>query len=145
MGWVEILLTSLVALFAGLNIFQLISFRKYKNKYEAEAEMEEAIADAEKQSALEKRLTAIEQLYDEQGKVIDELRQDILKLTKEKFESNKRIVQLEQENETLRSKVEKLEQELKMYKTRREGNEKTQVLRAERVHRQHDGDKKGNQ
>lgn len=117
MNWVEIVLGALVALFAGLNIFQLFSFKAYKHKYSAEAEKDEAEADAEKQSALERRLEAMEQLYDKQGEVIDGLRKDILKLTQEKYDNERRMVQLESENKTLKEEVEQLKKEVGAYKT----------------------------
>ena len=117
MNWVEIVLGALVALFAGLNIFQLFSFKAYKHKYSAEAEKDEAEADAEKQSALERRLEAMEQLYDKQGEVIDGLRKDILRLTQEKYDNERRMVQLESENKTLKEEVEQLKKEVGAYKT----------------------------
>ena len=117
MGLLDIILSALVALFAGLNIFQIFSFRAYKKKFQAQAEMEEAVAYAEKQSALEQRLTAVERLYNEQGATIDGLREQILKLSKEKFDNAQRIVQLEGENKLLREKQDRLEKEVEAYKT----------------------------
>lgn len=119
MGTLEIILGALTALFAGLNIFQLATFRAYKNKYKSEAEKDEAEAEESKQSALERRLAAMEQLYNEQGAVIDSLRKDILKLTSEKYASDRKIVQLESENRELREKVSKMEVELQEYKIRK--------------------------
>jgi len=117
MGLLDIILSALVALFAGLNIFQIFSFRAYKKKFQAQAEMEEAVAYAEKQSALEQRLAAIERLYNEQGATIDALREQILKLSEEKFNNASRIVQLEGENKLLREKQDRLEKEVEAYKT----------------------------
>ena len=82
MDW-SVLLGIVAALFGGLNLFQLFSFRAYKKKFHAEAEKDEAEASESKQSALERRLGAMEALYDEQGKVIDSLRKDILRLSSE--------------------------------------------------------------
>ena len=114
----------LTALFAGLNIFQVFSFRAYKKKFQMEAEKDEAEASESKQSALERRLTAMEALYDEQGKVLDGLRKDILRLTSEKYANERRMVQMESENkalkeevQTYKDKVDQLEKELKAYKT----------------------------
>ena len=86
-------------------------------KYQAEAEKEEAEASEAKQTALERRLAAVEKLYEEQGKVIDDLRKQVLQLSKEKFDSATRIVQLEGENKTLKEKVDRLDQEVQAYKT----------------------------
>jgi predicted nuclease with TOPRIM domain len=55
--------------------------------------------------------------YESQNKVISELRQEVLKLTKEKFESDERIVLLEGENSSLRTRVDGLEKELMSYKS----------------------------
>lgn len=116
MEWLNILLGSFVALFAGLNIFQLIAFRAYKKKYQMEAEKDEAIAAAEKQSALEQRLESIEKLYVEQGKVIDDLRQRVLTLGQEKMERDEKIIRLEKDNATLTRRVDELTKEVEAYK-----------------------------
>ena len=117
MEWLNVTLGALTALFAGLNIFQLFSFRAYKKKFHAEAEKDEAEASESKQSALERRLAAIEALYDEQGKVIDSLRKDILRLTTEKFANERRMVQLEAENKRLTEELDKVKEEVQAYKT----------------------------
>lgn len=117
MEWLNVTLGALTALFAGLNIFQLFSFRAYKKKFHAEAEKDEAEASESKQSALERRLAAIEALYDEQGKVIDSLRKDILRLTTEKFANERRMVQLEAENKRLTEELDQVKKEVQAYKT----------------------------
>lgn len=116
MEWLNIILGAIVALLAGLNIFQLFSFRAYKKKYKAEAEKDEAEAAESKQSALERRITAIEELYARQSATVDELRKEILRLTEEKFKNEKRIIQLESENKMLREKVDSFEKDLETYK-----------------------------
>ena len=116
MGGHDIVFSGLLALFAGLNVFQFIFFRSTKKKYEAEGIKAEADAQETKQSALERRLAAIEQLYAEQGKIIDSLRIDYLKMSEEKFLNEKRIVQLEGENKALKEKVDRLEREVKAYR-----------------------------
>ena len=117
MEWLNIVLGALVAVFAGLNIFQLINFRAFKKKYQMEAEKEEAEAAESKQSALERRLAALEELYAEQGKQLDRLRVEYLKLSEEKFLNEKRIVQLEGENKAQKEKLDRLEKEVNAYKT----------------------------
>ena len=105
------------ALFAGLNIFQLVSFRAFRKKYKAVAEKERAEAEEQKQSAIERRLEAMEKLYSEQGEEIDKLRKSVIDLSKEKFENEKRIIQLEGENKSLKEKVDWLEKDVQAYKT----------------------------
>ena len=117
MEWVNIVLGSLVAAFAGLNIFQFLSFKSYKKKYQAEAEKDQAEAEELKQSAIERRLEAMERLYATQGEEIDKLRLAVINLSKEKFENEKRIIQLEGENRSLKEKVDWLEKDIQAYKT----------------------------
>jgi len=117
MEWINILLGGLATLFAGINIYQLFAFRAYKKKYQMEAEKDEAIAAAEKQSALEQRLESIEKLYVEQGKIIDDLRQRVLTLGQEKMERDEKIIRLEQDNATLTRRVDELTKEVEAYKT----------------------------
>ena len=117
MEWLTILLSAAVALFAGLNIFQLFSFRAFRKKYNAVAEKERAEAEEQKQSAIERRLEAMEKLYSEQGDEIDKLRKAVIDLSKEKFENEKRIIQLEGENKSLKEKVDWLEKDVQAYKT----------------------------
>ena len=121
MEWLITLLGAACALFAGLNIFQLFSFRAFRKKYNAVAEKEQAEAEEQKQSAIERRLAAMENLCNEQGNEIDKLRTDVLKLSTEKFESEKRIIQLEGENKSLKEKVDWLEKDVQAYKTLFEG------------------------
>lgn len=117
MEWSTTLLGILTALFGGLNIFQFIFFRATKKKYEAEGDMAHAEAGAAQQSALERRLAAVEKLYEEQGKVVDSMRVDYLKISQEKFDTDKKMVKLELENRALREKVDRLEKEVNAYKT----------------------------
>lgn len=121
MEWLTIVLSAAAALFAGLNIFQVFSFRAFKKKYKAEAEKDRAEAEEQKQSAIERRLGAMEKLYDEQGAEIDKLRKAVIDLSKEKFENEKRIIQLEGENKSLKEKVDWLEKDVQAYKTLFEG------------------------
>ena len=116
MDW-NVLWGILAALFGGLNIFQVFAFRSYKKKYVAVAEKEKAEAEEQKQSAIERRLSAMENLYNEQGAEIDKLRKAVIDLSKEKFENEKRIIQLEGENKSLKEKVDWLEKDLNAYKT----------------------------
>lgn len=115
MDW-SIIWGAVAALFAGLNIFQLFNARSEKKKYKAIAEKEQAEAEEQKQSAIERRLEAMEKLYSEQGEEIDKLRVAVLNLSKEKFENEKRIIQLEGENKSLNEKVAWLQKDVDAYK-----------------------------
>lgn len=117
MEWTNVILGILAALFAGLNIFQIFAFRSYRKKYKALAEKDQAEAEEQKQSAIERRLDAMEKLYATQGEEIDKLRQEVITLSKEKFENEKRIIQLEGENKSLKEKVDWLGKDLEAYKT----------------------------
>lgn len=116
MEWLNVLLGVLAALFAGLNIFQVFSFRAYKKMHQAEAEKGEAEATLAKQNALKERLDAVEQLYSEQGRALDELRRQVLELKDEKFKSDQKVMKLESENSTLRFRVDELAAEVEAYK-----------------------------
>ena len=116
MDWLNTLLGGLAALFAGLNIFQLVSFKANKEKYIAEAEKAEAEATADKQFALERRLESIEKLYTEQGKVIDDLRARVLTLGQEKMERDEKIIQQEQTIKSLTKRVDDLTKEVESYR-----------------------------
>ena len=116
MEWVNILLGGLATLFAGLNIFQLFAFKSVKKKYVAEAEKAVAEATADKQFAMERRLESIEKLYNEQGKVIDDLREKVLTLVKEKMERDETIVQQEHTIMVLTKRVDDLTKEVEAYR-----------------------------
>ena len=116
MEWLTILLGGFVAIFAGINIFQFFAFRAYKKKYKAEAEKDEAIAAAEKQSALEQRLESIEKLYVEQGKLIDDLREKVLSQGRDLIDRDEKIMRLEKDNENLTKRVDELTKEVEAYR-----------------------------
>lgn len=105
------------ALLAGLNIFQFIFWRSTKKEYEAKASQAQTEAKAAEQDYLINRVEQMERLYKQQGDLLDNLREKVLALTQEKINNETRIKQLEAENKTLGSKVERLEKELQAYKT----------------------------
>ena len=120
----NLILGAFLALFAGLNIFPFINFRAFKKKYQKLAEKDMAEAEESKQSALERRLQAMENLFNEQGEEIDGLRKEILTLKSEKHASDRRLVDLEAENKSLKDEVQ-------LYKTKVDGLEKeVQAYRA---------------
>ena len=117
MEGLNVILGGLVALFGGLNIFQFIFIRSTKKKYEADGEKAKTEADESKQSSLERRLAALENLYAEREQIVDNLRREILNLSAEKFENEKRILLLENENRTLNEKFVQLSKRLEAYET----------------------------
>lgn len=124
METLNIILGGLLAVFAGINIFQYLNFRAYKKKYQKLAEKETAEAEESKQSALERRLDAMEDLCNKQGETIDALHRDILTLKTEKHATDRRMIELEAENKSLKGevqaykmKVDSLEKEVQAYRT----------------------------
>lgn len=115
MDWLE-LLTGLAG--GGLTgtIGSILYFRPKLKEATASASKSETEAKDAKHDYLEKRIESMEKMYNEQGAVLDSLRQDVLKLGEEKFANERRIVQLEAENKALMQKVGKLEKEIEAYK-----------------------------
>lgn len=120
----EIILGIAAALFAGLNIFQFIFLRSTKKEYEAkaqqakvEAEKAETEAKDARHDYLVKRIESMEKMYNQQGEILDGLREKVLQLGEEKMQNEVRIRQLETENKELATKVDRLEAEVEAYKT----------------------------
>ena len=114
MEWIIGIVTTLLA---GLNIFQFIFFRATKKEYEAKASQAETEAKETRHDYLVKRIETMEKMYNQQGEILDGLREKVLQLGEEKLASEERIKQLESENKTLTAKVERLEAEVEAYKT----------------------------
>ena len=116
MEWLNILLGGLVALFGGLNVFQFIFLRSTKKEYQAKAEQASIEATDARFESLQKQINDMETLYRSQGETLKQVREELLEISKKKMESDQRVAQLEMENETLKTKVEKLEHEIEAYK-----------------------------
>jgi len=120
MEWLEIVLTNIVALVTGIG-GSIFYFRPKLKEARAEASVKETEAQNFMYESLLNRINTMEKYYNEQyalqSKEIDSLRQEVLKLTKEKFDNEKRIIQLEDENTSLRQRVDGLEKEVQAYKT----------------------------
>lgn len=120
MDWLTLVISNAVTLVSSLGGTILYFRPKLKeanaNAIKAQAESQNYVYDS-----LLQRINSMEKMYNEQyesqNKVISELRQEVLNLTKEKFASDKRIVLLEGENSNLRSRVDGLEKELMSYKS----------------------------
>ena len=108
----ETLLGILAALFGGLNIFQFIFFRYTKKEYWARAEQAAVEAKDARFDSLQKQINDMESLYKRQGEELSAVRKELLEVTKAKMESDKRVSQLEFENQALKEKVDRLENKL---------------------------------
>ena len=117
MDWQTILLTVLTVLFGGLNIFQFIFFRSTKKEYEAKAEKTAIESSDAKHDYLVKRVESMEQLYQKQGEVLDGVRKEVLRLTQDVQDRDKKIIGYESEITSLNAKVTRLEKEVEAYKT----------------------------
>ena len=119
-GWFGILVSGIVSLVTGVGGSVLYFRPKLK---EANANAQKAQTDAQDYAynSLLERMNKMEQSHNEQMKSqneeIAQLRTEVLQLNREKFENDKRIIQLESENSSLRDRVDGLEKELQAYKT----------------------------
>ena len=120
MEWYEILITNVVSLLTGLG-GTILYFRPKLREARAEASVKETEAQNFMYESLMSRINSMEKYYNEQyesqNKVIEDLRQEVLKLTKEKFDNEKRMIQLEGENNALKERIDSLEKEVQAYKT----------------------------
>lgn len=89
----------------------------------AEADMAKTEASKLEYAHLLERITNAEKMYAQQGEIISELRQQVLKLSSEKFESDQKVQvltaeskRLKAENENLRMRVDELAAEVDAYK-----------------------------
>ena len=120
MEWYEIVITNVVSLLTGLG-GTILYFRPKLREARAEASVKETEAQNFMYESLMSRINSMEKYYNDQyesqNKVIEDLRQEVLKLTKEKFDNEKRMTQLEGENNTLKERIDSLEKEVQAYKT----------------------------
>ena len=121
MNWLEPVLTAVVSLLTGVG-GSFLYFRPKLKEANANALKVHAEAQDYAYNTLVERMNAMEKMYNEQFKAqnntVAELRSEILRLTKEKFANEQRIIQLEDENSKFKSRIDKLEEELQEYKRR---------------------------
>ncbi len=115
MDWLELLMGLTGGGLTG-TLGSIFYFRPKLKEATASASKSETEAKEARHDYLEKRIESMEKMYNEQGAVLDSLRLEVLKLGKEKFVNEQRIVQLEAENKALTGKVDKLEKEIGAYK-----------------------------
>ena len=89
----------------------------------AEADMAKTEASKAEYAHLLERIANAEKMYAQQGEVINDLREQVLKLSSEKFESDQKVQvltaesrRLKAENESLRMRVDELAAEVDAYK-----------------------------
>lgn len=115
MEWID----SIVGALGGglLAIVSSIFYFKPKLKEaRAEASKAETEASSAEYAHLLERIKTMEEMYEKQGHTIDELREKVLELGKEKLERDLKIVQLEKDNQLLTKKVDELTKEVEAYR-----------------------------
>ena len=109
MDWINILLSAIggsVASFIG----SIMYFRPKLREARAEAKIKEVEAQKEHYDFLTQKIADMEKRCAEQDRIIDELREKILKISEEKFKNDERILKLEGENRQLEQKLKQLAQ-----------------------------------
>lgn len=119
MDWLQLILSNLVSLLVGLG-GSILYFRPKLKEARAAANMKETEAQNFIYESLIGRINEMEKSNNEQyaaySKTVGELRAEVLKLTAEKFDTEKRMRQVEAENSSLRERVDQLEKEVQAYK-----------------------------
>ena len=94
----------------------ILYFRPRLKEAKAGASKAETESSAAQYSHLMERSRTQEELCKKQGIVIVELRQDLLKLGEEKYESDQRVMALEKENERLMKRIDELATDVEAYR-----------------------------
>ena len=120
MTWLEPVLTAVVSLITGVG-GSILYFRPKLKEANANALKAQTDAQDYALNSLIGRINQMEKMYNEQyasqSKVIENLRSEVLKLTEEKFASDKELATLKGENKALRERVDQLEKEVQANKT----------------------------
>lgn len=120
MEWLEPVLTAFVSLVTGVG-GSILYFRPKLKEANANALKAQTEAQDYALNSLIGRINQMEKMYNEQyaaqSKVIENLRAEVLKLTEEKFASDKEMAAIKGENRSLRERVDQLEKEVQAYKT----------------------------
>lgn len=94
----------------------IIYFRPKLKEAKAEASKAEAEANSATFDHLMERINKMDALYEQQSKVIDDLRSQVLTLGEEKLDRDREIQMLRAENEENKKKIDRLTEELEAYK-----------------------------
>ena len=116
MEWLEFILSALGGSVVG-GVGSILYFRPKLKEAKAEASKAETEASSAEYAHLLERINTMEEMYKRQGETIDSLRKELLDLGQAKYESDKKVLQLEAENRTLRERVDKLSEAVNAYKT----------------------------
>lgn len=116
MDWFSTIVSAIIGILGALSGC-IIYYRPKLKEAQALAKKTEVEADSARMEYLVDRIDRIERLYGEQGKILDETREKMMKMGAELVAKDEKINKLEAENKTLTSKVEALEKQVKAYKT----------------------------
>lgn len=115
MEWIEAIVGAI-----GGGLITLVStifyFKPKLKEARADASKAETEASAAEYAHLLERIKTMEEMYQKQGEIVDELRSQVLALGRDKLERDLKIVQLENDNKALTKKVDELTREVEAYK-----------------------------
>ena len=115
MEWFEAIIGALCGSILSA-VGTILYFRPKLREAKAEASKAETEASAAEYAHLLERIRTMEEMYQKQGEIIDDLRKKVLVLGQEKLERDEKIIKLEQDNDTLTRKVDELTKEVEAYK-----------------------------
>lgn len=116
MNWVNVILLIAAGDIVGFITGVLLLRSKLKEANAAASKAETAATDS-RFDMLQKQINSMEELYRAQGDTLNQVRKELLDITKQKLLSDKKVNSLEVENSLLKEKVERLEKEVNTYKT----------------------------
>lgn len=113
MNWIELLeRIGVVLLGTGTGIVGTILYFKPKLRQEkAQADIQEVEAEDKKKDYLEDRVKSMEALFNEQGKALDSVRLEVLRMGEKLSKVEQENVRILQENEALKKENETLKKE----------------------------------
>ena len=115
MEWFEAIIGALAGGILTL-VSTILYFRPKLREAKAEASKAETEASAAECSHLLERIKNAEDMYKQQGEMLDELRTQLLAKSKENYDLRDKMQQLENENRELTKKVDSLTKDVQAYK-----------------------------
>lgn len=115
MEWFEAIIGALAGGILTL-VSTILYFRPKLREAKAEASKAETEASAAEYSHLLERIKNAEDMYKQQGEMLDELRTQLLAKSKENYDLRDKMQQLENENRELTKKVDSLTKDVQAYK-----------------------------